>query len=217
MSIAAFQGNIDCLHICLGACFNYEPNFVPTHAIEGGHISVLELLLDKNYVNINEEVEDTSLVGYAVVQEKVGLVDFLLARGANPNTRVYAFVTSFQHSLSLVSYAGFKNNTELMKVLLSRGLAVEDPEYHYRPIWWTIYHNNIHMARVFIEKGIDLSPTLPGDWPLLEAVRFGHAEMVLLMLEEGGMPEDTSEVVNLYYEIEVCGSVEVQRIFGREE
>jgi ankyrin repeat protein len=217
VQIAAFRGYLDCLRIGLDAGFNYDSVELVEPAILGDQIAVLELLVDGNYVNINRETEHTSALGYAVLEEKVSVVEFLLTRGADPNIRVYAFVTKYQHSLSLISYAGFKNNVELMKVLLSHGLAVEDPEYHHRPIWWAVRHNNIEMARLFIEKGVDLSPSLHSDWPLHEAVRLGHAEMVMLMLEEGGMPEDASEIVELYYEIEVCGSTDVQRIFGRAE
>jgi hypothetical protein len=215
--IAAFWGYVACLRIGLDAGFDYGAHYLVRNAITGGRLSVLELLLDGNYADINEKMEHTSALGFAVVEQKVAIVDLLLTRGADPNIRVYAFVTKFQHSLSLVSYAGFKNNTELMKVLLSHGLNLEDPEYNHRPIWWAICYNNIDMLRLFIEKGVDLGPTIGIDWPLLDAVKFGHAEMVVMLLEKGGILGDASDIAELYHAIEKCRSVEVQQIFEKRE
>ncbi|KAL4866161.1 hypothetical protein BDV12DRAFT_173368 [Aspergillus spectabilis] len=53
-----------------------------------------------------------------------------------------------------MSYAGLKNNTELMKVLLSHGLNIENPKYN---------HNR--------SRGRPAIITLRwrGDWPLHQA------------------------------------------------
>ncbi|KAL3457332.1 ankyrin repeat-containing domain protein [Aspergillus heterothallicus] len=211
---AAYRGYIDPLRTLLHAGFEYDRSIPLAAAIDGDQLAVIEFLLDGAYVDINEEIDHSTPLGVAVFDEKPAIADLLLARGADRHIRVSTFVTESEDSLSLVSYAAFKNNMGLLNVLLSHDLAIEDTEYHHRPIWWAIYHENIEMARAFIRKGADLSPTLHGEWPLFEAVRFGNAEMVLLMLEEGGMPEDASEITHLYYEIAVCGSLDVQEIFS---
>jgi ankyrin repeat protein len=71
---------------------------------------------------------------------------------------------------------------------------------------------------MFITSGMDLRPRPEGgDWPLALAVRTGNMEMVKLLLEHGGMPEDPGEIGPLYSEAERFGRVELQAMFTRDE
>ncbi|KAL4866003.1 hypothetical protein BDV12DRAFT_210725 [Aspergillus spectabilis] len=211
---AAARGYVDCLRVGLKAGFEYVPSDLVTFGMP--HIPVLEFLLDENYADVNEPVERTTALGGAVYYQHVPAVEFLLTRGADSNIRLDVFITdSEQESLSLVSYAAWVDNTQLMQILLTNGLGVEDPEYQYRPIWWAIYHNNLDMARLLIDNGAKLDPSyVCDDWPLLAAIRGGHGEMVILMLEKGGFPDDATWAVQLWYDAAVSQSEEVHTIFA---
>lgn len=209
MCVVALLGDVDCLNIALKTGVDSRDCFRP-YIITGGHIPVLEFLLDGGYIDINTKTE-TSLLADAVLNEKADVVSFLLARGADTNIRLSG---DSETSLSPVSYAASRGNLEILKILLSHGAEVEDPEADHRPIWWAIFHRNLDMARLFIDNGANLSPEMPGAWPLCEAVSRGHAGMVRLMLEAGGMPEDPSDVVHLYYEVVICPNPEIHGIFG---
>lgn len=210
MCIAVLLGDIDCLNIALKTGVDPRDCFRP-YIITGGHVPVLEFLLDGGYININTKTEESNLLADAVLNEKADVVSFLLARGADTNIRLTG---DSEASLSPVSYAASRDNLEILKILLSHGAEIEDPEADHRPIWWAIFHRNIDMARLFIENGVNLSPETSGAWPLCEAVSTGHAGMVMLMLEAGGMPEDASDVVHLYYEVVICRNPEIHEIFG---
>ncbi|KAL2867692.1 ankyrin repeat domain-containing protein [Aspergillus lucknowensis] len=209
--VAAYRGYVDCVRIVLDSGFDYEyySSYILYAAIEGEQIPVLEFIFDGKYIDIACEMDDGSALGTAVLQEKVPLVEFLLKRGADANIRVNYFVTNFEHSLSLVSYAAFKDNLELLRVLLSHGADLEDPEYYHRPIWWPIRCDNKPMVRVFIEKGVNLRTPSEGDSALYSAVRCGQPGMVKLLLDEGGLPEDAEELQELYDEIKRQGDKEV--------
>ncbi|BCS19449.1 ankyrin repeat domain-containing protein [Aspergillus puulaauensis] len=210
MCVAVLLGDVDCLTTALKTGVDPRDCFRP-YIITGGHIPVLEFLLDGGYININTQPNGTSLLADAVLNEKADVVSFLLARGADINIRLTG---DSETSLSPVSYAASRDNLEILKILLSHGADIEDPEANHRPIWWAIFHRNLDMARLFIENGANLSPEMPGAWPLCEAASTGHAGMVRLMLEAGGMPQDASDVVHLYYEVVICPNPEIDGIFG---
>lgn len=213
LCIAAYRGDVDSLSIALKTGVDPEDCF-QLYVIKGAHISVLELLLDGGYIDINAKTCGKSLLAEAILYDKADIIAFLLARGADMNIRVDTLVEYTEAPLSPVSCAAFRNNLEIVKILLSHGAGLEDPEADERPIWWAIFHRNLDMARLFIENGVNLSPTMRRESPLYEAVRMGHAEMVILMLEAGGMPEDACDVTHLYYEVVISRNPEIHQIFG---
>lgn len=213
MCIAAYQGDVDSLSIALKTGVDPEDSF-PLYVIKGGHISVLELLLDGGYIDIKAKTCGKSLLAEAILYDKVDVVAFLLARGADMNIRVDTLIEDTEISLNPVSCATSRNNVEMVKILVSHGAELEDPGADDRPIWWAIFHRNIDMARLFIENGVNLSPGMLGEWPLYEAVMMGHAEMVMLMLEAGGMPKDASDVTHLYHKVVISRNPEIHEIFG---
>ncbi|PGH13277.1 hypothetical protein AJ80_06387 [Polytolypa hystricis UAMH7299] len=197
-----------CLDTDIQQLSDCHPEDWVRNAIEGDSLPAVKLLLEDDVADVNEAL------GYAIELRRVSIVDFLLDRGADPNIRIYAFVTNFEHSLSPVSYAGYSNDAVLMRVLLDHGLDVEDPDYDLRPIFWAIKYNNLDMARMLIYRGADISPQeYDLDWPLSQAIRFGRREIVQLLLDKGGPLRPSIDSEWLLRLVEDYGDEQVKQLF----
>jgi ankyrin repeat protein len=107
----------------------------------------------------------------------------------------------------------------MTKVLLKREVSPEHNAALRCPITWVVTNGNVELARrMFITSGVDLRPRPEGgDWPPALAMRAGNMEMVKLLLEHGGIPEDSGEIGRLYSEAERFGRVEFQAVSTRDE
>ncbi|KAL4882922.1 hypothetical protein BJY04DRAFT_217006 [Aspergillus karnatakaensis] len=183
--LSSYRGSITCLEKSLSTItpIDINPGLLLTNAIETNQLPTLSYLLSTSSssssnsfptlkFDINTPTEHTSPLGYAVYNRKIPATAFLLSHQGNPNRdiRLHAWVTNHQHSLSLVSYAAWCNDTALLEVLLAHGLDVEDPG-------------------VFARYGVDFALRVGegvGEGLLYQAVRWGGADVVRVLLELEG-------------------------------
>ncbi|KAL3489949.1 ankyrin repeat-containing domain protein [Aspergillus germanicus] len=222
MDTAAGRGYLDILRLCFDAGVEYKGRWLLRSAILGDQLGTVKFLLDGGYANLNEKMDGTTMLGFAVEKERPAIVDLFLSQGAKSNIRVSPRSTHLSIPISLVSYAAYKGNLELLKVLLKHGLPLEGEEgddggrRRHRPIMWAVAARNVEMVEMFIENGVNLRPTLVGgDWPLEVAVSHGNIDMVALLLEHGGLPEHPRVLDRLYREARRHRSVELQQLLRR--
>jgi ankyrin repeat protein len=218
MDTATGRGYLDILRLCFDAGVEYKGRWMLRSAILGDQLATVKFLLDGGYANLNEKTDGTTMLGFAVEKERPAIVDLLLSRGARGNIRVSPRSTHLSSPISLVYYAVYKGNLELLRVLLKHGLPLEDEEddggrRRHRPILWAVAARNVEMVEMFIENGVNLRPTVVGgDWPLQVAVRNEDIDMVALLLEHGGLPEHPRVLDRLYREARRHRSVELQQL-----
>ncbi|KAJ0417381.1 ankyrin repeat-containing domain protein [Aspergillus carlsbadensis] len=213
---AAERGYIDLLRLGLEAGVEYESRDALRAAIKCDQVGVVEFLLDGGYIDLEQRLNGTSALGFAVREGRAAIVQLFLARGADADIRLWMRAVDVHESLSLACYATYKNYTDVLRVLLEHGLPAEDALGPERAILWAVVNANIETATVLIENGVDLSQRLAGDWPLRLAVRRGDIDMVNFLLERGGVPEERDEIELLFLEAEMSEAVEVRRMLGRK-
>jgi hypothetical protein len=164
--------------------------------LDRGYLAITEFLLQHGCVATEDENKVYMLgrlMTRAINEGKSAFVEVYIEHLGVEIERLYAavLVEGIYRPVSLVSSAAFWNRTEVLRVLLSRGVGggVEDPRFHVRPLRWAIKHDNLEMMEVFIEHGAVLAPRDKGeDWPLLWAVRDGSPDMLALLLRKTSLP-----------------------------
>ncbi|KAK2814164.1 hypothetical protein FQN50_000568 [Emmonsiellopsis sp. PD_5] len=159
---------------------------LPDTTIYFRHIEVLRLFLDHGIPPVgDEDYADEGLLILAVKQSCSEAVDVLLAHGV----RADILIISGGQPRTPVTCAAERDDLELMRVLLRRGVDVAKPDYSgMTALTLAVQWRNVSMVRLLLENGVQPSPEpYNGRLLLVEAVAGPKVdvELVKLLLEYG--------------------------------
>jgi ankyrin repeat protein len=171
LTSACERGNDDIVRILLDAGvdpwrISYGGASAMRNAVEGGHLSIVELLInhDKGLLEIEDSFEQTPLM-FAINHRLFGIVPFLLDRGAN------ALATNDDESTTLMAACREGANLEIVQRLLAAGVDVEEcDESHATALHGAAISGSIDVVRELIVEhnanmyAVDYNEETPFDW-----------------------------------------------------
>lgn len=203
--MVARKGRADILDFLLrqGATFNDELAAAAAHAIES--IEMLEILWNQNWRDIQHSQRQQEFVVFNVRHKPVGMLEFLLRKGAKFPHGVFDLPDSGKLSLpamkllvegcgagSLERKAVFtlaveEGNREVVEYLCKLGVPINDvpPEYDIREpyancsrLWAAVRKRDISMMELLLEHGADPNAPYARDHPqsLLNRVQERHSD-----------------------------------------
>ncbi|MBN1799043.1 MAG: ankyrin repeat domain-containing protein [Spirochaetales bacterium] len=156
-------------------------------AASAGNREIVQQLIDAGAdINSQEESEGFTACSMAVFLEDIGMLQFLLELGANPN------IMNKQHKTPLF-IAAESGQTEIVKILIQAGA---DPHFINTRAYNQASNTNILIAAVMsdnpetvqliIDQGVDLNhPDSYGDPALNWAAFFGKSKVIDLLIKAG--------------------------------
>lgn len=153
------------------------------------HPDIVKLLLEKGgdvHARVNCPsgsafiVERCPLIAWASYMGRADIVNFLLAHGANPNSR------GAYHMTSLL-FAAMAGDSDIIELLLQHGAdANARSASGETPLILAARSGSVKVARLLLEHGADPNAASPVDGtPLLAAVKRGREKLVRLLLGHG--------------------------------
>ncbi|KAF9761315.1 hypothetical protein IL306_003866 [Fusarium sp. DS 682] len=165
------------------------------HAAEHGHKAVAELLLKKGKANVNGEEGSESPIVTAAEHRHRAVMDLLLATdGVDLKTPL-----CYMGGQSLLSYAAEIGDMALMEQLLTLKLSINEADFlddGETPSW---------IEQYCVKRAHDVNQEdINGRIPLSVAAKYGHREIVDLLLKHGGDAtcKDRREKTALFYATE---------------
>jgi len=147
---------------------------------QGGHIGILQMLIDKGVdVNASDGHGRTAL-SYAVMGGHRDAVRYLLEVGSDPNA-------SDEHRRTALTYAASKGDIEAARILLDKGADVKARDGQgYNALIYASQKGYLEMAKLLLERGADINVRdKQGCDALIYASQAGYLDVVLLLLDCG--------------------------------
>jgi ankyrin repeat protein len=169
-----------------GSNINLETVIPPLfHAIDLGNLKVIEFLIN-NGADINRQFKDSqsrrfNALGYAIQNDKLDIIKFLLKKGTHINEPAVEFKLP-------VVVATENGNFEQIKLFIENGADVESIEHSFKNtlLGITALHGNYEIAKYFITKGANLnSKNENSETPLMVAVEANQKKIVELLINKG--------------------------------
>lgn len=146
-----------------------------------GHAEVVDLLLRKNISIRSVTRLGQTPLHLAIKNKNFDVVDLLLRRQAPPDLRCH-------EGLTPLHLACLADDVDLVRPLLAAGADIEaaDEEKHRRPIHIAAALGSVNLTIFLCEKGACLSSMdKSDDRPLCIACKYGHYQVVELLLDAG--------------------------------
>jgi ankyrin repeat protein len=145
-----------------------------------GDVSDVEKILkrDPTAINMQDDEGMTPLAG-AVVQEQVGVVRFLLDKGADPNIPNKHGLTPLEHACGREK----TNGLALAKLLLARGASVNATNvtgFTITPLDWAISADNTELVKLLLDHGAIVGATF-----LSAAAGRGDVDIAEILIAHG--------------------------------
>jgi ankyrin repeat protein len=181
----------------------------PTWEAWQGNVALIKALLDKNPALVHEELsglkESGTLLHYSIGGGHRELVALLLERGANieakssmgtplqiaarrPHEDIAEFLLQKGAHLDVHSAAGLGKAQQVKEMLRANPKLARstDAPYQRTPLHWAACIQNVEVARILLDHGVDPSAPDVAKWtPLRMAVLCNRVKMVKLLLARG--------------------------------
>jgi hypothetical protein len=214
LTTAAKSSNLETMTFLLDQFPGIPPSEeVVRGAINSGTIEVVKALLvrEPSLVNMHFDRRGTPLIVACMGQQRVEFLQFLLEAGADPNQDPDGA------TFPLVLVAALYTDPAVIDLLLQHGAHLEDSE----ALAAAARRGNETMVLRLLERGAN--PTADrssirsrfNDSPLNMAVKFGHPEVVKILLQHGADPTvaDGGSISSIQVAEEMrSGGKEVSRI-----
>jgi ankyrin repeat protein len=207
--IAANHGDTTCIRMLLDGgvvtadcCAKHGR--LTAAAVASGSLDTLKLILEEKLDDANNGTVErrTKPLAEAVIQGKIEMVALLLEHGAEQNFKVSVDISGLRDEVTLVSYAAYQDNIDMVKLLLKDDVAddVDDiddilddqDDYKYnQPLIFAVRNENLEMIKLLIDAGADVdAEDRDGKRSALGiAVDMESIPMVELLLKNGANAE----------------------------
>ncbi|KAF9630477.1 Ankyrin repeat protein [Lasiodiplodia theobromae] len=159
-------------------------------AVEGGHTSTVEVLLNRGVSADLENSHGQPLLHRATFRNNIGLVELILDKGATVDLEDENKRTVFTAHASI-------EREEVLRFLQSKGADINHTGGYEKvhELYRAAAFGNIEMVEFFLDAGVSASITNIYSWaPLHEASANGHLECVRLLFNKGAYPSPISDV-----------------------
>lgn len=153
-------------------------------------------------IDYREPTYGESLLSWAVLNNKIETVRFLLSKGANPNLHDH-----FNGESPMIESCGFGVDIEILRLLLEHGgnpndhATEQDSVTYMRSDETPLYNaagSSLEKTKMLIEAGADVNLALvKGDTPLRSALLSNRFEVILYLLTECGVDPNETLVVTI--------------------
>jgi len=148
-------------------------------AIRKGDLDALKHLVESDSKILQLDSVFGSVLHIAVNNEKLHIVRWLLEYGADSNMK------SDEEELSCLNCAIGGKNIELVRLLLDHGASLDTTDTISNPLYGAIYHGHFEIAKLLIERGLDVNVQYKAKPPhtnaLLFAKTWGRTDIVKLI------------------------------------
>ena len=146
---------------------------------------MVELLLSKGAnVNARHREGGSTPLHYAVITDRIEMVELLLARGADPKLR-------YGQGSTILHLAANRGYVSMSKYLIAHGaeLNVRDDD-GATPLEEAVWKGRVDLVRLLLDSGARADDVNPksGDGLTHIAARRGHADVLALLVERGADP-----------------------------
>lgn len=163
-------------------------------AVEAGDTNKINRILSEGNLSIDyrEPLYGESLLHWAVWNNQIGMVRFLLSKGADPNLH-----DRFNGESAITLSCKYDEpDPEILRLLLKYGgdpndhVTEKDTVSYERSIQTPLYNavsTSLEKTKILLEAGAEVDfSIIPGESPLHIAALGSHFEIVKYLLEEGG-------------------------------
>lgn len=161
--------------------------------IENGDLDTLKNLVESDSEILKLDSVFGSVLHIALGIGKPEIVRWVLENGADPNMK------SEYEELSCLNRAIGKKNIELVRLVLDHGAALDTTDTLSNPLFGAIYYGNLEIAKLLIDRGLDVNVQYKAKPPHTNAFLFaktwGRIDIVKLI--ESKLPPASTEVDNI--------------------
>lgn len=150
-------------------------------AAHNGHQETVEVLSEKKGSRDAVDNMGRTALHLAAYQSQFAVVDLLQRKGMPLDRRC-------EKGLTALHYACMADSLEITKLLLTTGADVEasEAQYQQRPLHIAAIRGSVSILELLCNKGATLDArNSVGDRPVCVASRFGHDEVVRMLLDRG--------------------------------
>jgi ankyrin repeat protein len=148
-----------------------------------GDIETVRLLVEKGE-DVNAVTNGLSPLLLASCSGHTGIVEYLLAKGADPNSPQDKENTA-------LGCASFYGQREIAKALIDAGAKVDDSAGQERitPLMWASQRGHVKLVKLLLDSGANPNQVdAGGSGPLHRAVFLGNSDIVRMLIERGANP-----------------------------
>lgn len=196
------KSKLTCYHISL---WEDTPAWEMAKAVKKGDTAKINAILNEGTIDIDyrDPIYGQSLLAWAVCNQKIEMIRFLLQKGANPNLH-----NTFNGRSPIVLACGDRlADIKILELLLEYG---GDPNDYVKKTEYVTYQHwtetplkeaaNIDLKKVklLIEHGakVDFTP-VPGETPLYRAIGRGYTDIIRYLLMEANADYRKAFIVNI--------------------
>jgi ankyrin repeat protein/L-ascorbate metabolism protein UlaG (beta-lactamase superfamily) len=182
-------------------------------AASGGDTAVVRLVLESGADLFHRSNLGVALTHYAALRGLGDLMDRLIANGEDVNVRTASGMTPLmyashadnvsmvekllshgarvnqgnEHDETALHVAARTGLLDVGRTLIAWGADVNKAQSSWQgtPLFYTLWDGQTDFARMLIAAGADVNHSADGDLALYNAIQYGHAEMVEVLLEGG--------------------------------
>ncbi|MBF0238336.1 MAG: ankyrin repeat domain-containing protein [SAR324 cluster bacterium] len=161
--------------------YSLTRRYSPLHkAVQKNNFRLVEQLLSHGAFLEDRDHESRTPLMIAV-QQNLGMVQFLVERGANPNE--VGLLTGY----TSLTWAVISNRPEILEYLLDHGGTRDTLDYlGWGLLHHAVYHQNIEVLQVLVQRGLDLNrQDEEGETPLMIAARKNHKAAANYLMRHG--------------------------------
>jgi hypothetical protein len=157
--------------------------------IRNDDLGSLIKLIEEDKAILHEDSSFGSILHMAVDKENHRFVRCILEHGADPNMK------SNHEERSCLRSAIVSKDIDLVRLLLDHGAALDTTDTITNPLYGAIYNDSFEIAKLLIERGLDVNVQYKAKPPHTNALTFaktwGRTDIVKLI--ESKLPEKSAE------------------------
>ena len=166
-----------------------------------GKLSIVEHLVlgKKALVNIADKEKKHTPLHYAIINNHLDIIEFLIQHGANSKTPCNLDSEKPGYYEPLLCYAVKKNNFPLVQLLIKHKAQIDAKNKHGNtPLHFAAFHGHADIAEYLLDNKASIESTNNnGNTPLQIAVFCGHVNIVKYLLNNTPQPANTNPKTGL--------------------